>query len=70
VHSVPPGITDPASIKFRNENELLSMVDDPEHEYVTNILPRKIEIYTQYVADRSLWMDLKIILRTLGLLGR
>jgi lipopolysaccharide/colanic/teichoic acid biosynthesis glycosyltransferase len=70
VHSVPPGITDPASIEFRNENKLLSMANDPEQEYIQKILPRKIEMYVEYVIHRSLWIDLKIILRTLGVLGR
>lgn len=70
VHSVPPGITDPASIEFRNENELLSKATDPELEYAANILPKKIELYTQYVNHRSFWGDLLIIFRTLRVLGR
>lgn len=70
VLSVPPGITDPASIEFRNENELLSKATDPELEYAANILPKKIELYTQYVNHRSFWGDLLIIFRTLRVLGR
>lgn len=70
VHSVLPGITDPASIRFRNENKLLSMTDDPEREYIENILPRKIELYKHYVNEQTLWSDLKIILKTLGAVGK
>ncbi|QCX26474.1 sugar transferase [Nocardioides jishulii] len=63
--SVRPGITDPASIEFRREAEELAGVDDPEAHYVSVILPRKVELYCDYVATQSFVGDLKILLRTL-----
>ncbi len=63
--SVRPGITDWASIKYRNESALLAQVDDPEAEYVRVILPDKIRLARQYVAQQSTWVDLRIIAQTL-----
>lgn len=68
VLSIRPGITDPASIEYRNESEILGAAPDPEREYVTTILPRKIAVYRDYVANRSWLGDMRIILRTLGAL--
>lgn len=65
VLSVRPGITDPASIRFRNENELLATFDDPESAYVEKILPIKLNYYVDYVRNQSLLLDLKIALRTI-----
>lgn len=65
VLSVPPGITDPASIAFSNESELLDAAENPEKTYIEAILPRKIQLYMQYVETRSLWGDVVLILRTL-----
>lgn len=61
---VRPGITDPASIAFRNESAILSAADDPERCYVEEILPRKVELYRRYVAERSTSGDLRILGRT------
>lgn len=61
VLSVRPGITDLASIAFRNENELLACSTDPERTYVEQILPTKLRYAQQYVRTRSLWLDLRII---------
>ncbi len=66
VLSVKPGITDPASIRFRNESEILAQAADPEREYVETILPVKLRHYVQYVNTRTLVGDLGIILKTLG----
>lgn len=63
--SVPPGITDLASIEFRSENELLATRADPHKVYIEEILPIKINYYLRYVEQRSLLGDLKIILKTL-----
>lgn len=68
VQSVRPGITDLASLEFRNENELLIASKDPEATYVQDILPRKMVYYRQYVKNRSLWLDVRIILRTFRLI--
>lgn len=63
--SVLPGMTDIASIEFRNENELLADSSDPVKDYIEKILPIKLEYYEQYVKGRSLWMDFMIIIRTI-----
>lgn len=64
VHSVRPGLTDLASIEYRNEESLLAMADDPDAMYRDVILPRKLQLAVQYVNDRSLALDLKILART------
>lgn len=64
VHTVKPGITDPASIAFRNEEELLSAAPDPEAAYRDEILPRKLGFYERYVETRSFARDLGLIVRT------
>ena len=64
VLSVQPGITDPASIKFRNENELMEMAADPEDYYINVIMQEKIKLYLQYVENASFWYDIKLIFQT------
>ena len=64
VLDVRPGITDPASIKFRNENELLEKADDPEKFYIEVIMQEKIELYLHYVKNASLGYDIKLIFQT------
>ncbi len=64
VLSVPPGITDIASIEFRNENELLADSKDPVKDYKEKVLPIKLSYYKQYVKERSLWLDFTLILKT------
>ena len=65
VLDVRPGITDPASIKYRNENELLEKADDPEKFYIEVIMQEKILLYLQYVKNVSLGSDIRLILKTL-----
>lgn len=62
---VRPGITDPASIEFRDEGSLLAASPDPERTYVEEILPEKIRLAKDYIARHSIWLDLKLILSTL-----
>jgi len=62
--SVRPGITDNASIKFRDEGAMLAAADNPEQEYIETILPTKLSIYEEYVDNQSLAGDLLLILRT------
>lgn len=64
VLDVRPGITDPASIKFRNENELLAMAEDPEKYYIEVIMQEKIKLYLDYVKKSSFWYDIKLIFQT------
>jgi lipopolysaccharide/colanic/teichoic acid biosynthesis glycosyltransferase len=61
-----PGITDLASIEFRNEQELLAAAADPEATYIDEILPRKLDLYLQYARQQSLCLDLKIIFLTIS----
>ena len=61
VLSVRPGITDLASLAFRDESTLLAQSPDPERTYVEQILPTKLRYAQQYVRTRSLWLDLRII---------
>lgn len=68
--SVRPGISDPAAIVFRHEQEELAAAEDPEQHYVEVILPRKVEMYRHYVAHRSFFGDLVLILRTFAAIAR
>lgn len=65
VLNVRPGITDPASIKYRNENELMEQVEDPENYYINVIMQEKIRLYLEYVEQASFWYDLKLLFKTL-----
>ncbi|CAM5188273.1 UDP-glucose:undecaprenyl-phosphate glucose-1-phosphate transferase [Castellaniella defragrans] len=64
VLSVRPGITDRASIEFRNENEILDRAEDPHEAYVSEVLPVKLGYYCDYVKNRLFWGDLSIICAT------
>jgi lipopolysaccharide/colanic/teichoic acid biosynthesis glycosyltransferase len=68
VLAVRPGITDPASLKFRDEATLLAQAADPEREYVEVILPRKLALAADYADHASLWTDLAVIGRSVGVL--
>jgi len=68
VLAVRPGITDPASLKFRDEATLLAQAADPEREYVDVILPRKLALAADYADHASLWTDLAVIGRSVGVL--
>ncbi|NHF61090.1 sugar transferase [Flavobacteriaceae bacterium TP-CH-4] len=59
-----PGITDIASIKFRNENEILKGQENPEQYYVEHLMPEKLELNLQYLADRSFFGDIQLIFNT------
>lgn len=65
VLSVRPGITDFASIMFRNENELLAGVADPESTYLNTVLPEKLRVAVNYVDHASLTADIKVLGLTL-----
>jgi len=64
-----PGITDPASVEFRNESELMATQAEPERYYVETIMPRKLALNLEYLADRTLLSDLKVIFSTLATLA-
>ncbi len=64
VLDVRPGITDPASIKFRNENELMEQAEDPEKYYIEVIMQEKIKLYLEYVEKHSFLYDIGLIFKT------
>src|SRR5271157_1157036 len=64
VHEVRPGITDPAAILYRDEETILAGAPDPERLYREQILPRKLDLYVEYVRTRTFWADLKILGQT------
>lgn len=64
VLDVRPGITDLASIRFRNENELMQKADNPEEYYINVIMQEKIKLYLEYVANASFLYDIKLIFET------
>ncbi len=67
--AVRPGITDPSSLAHLDEDALLAAAEDPEREYIERILPRKLQLAADYAARASLWTDLQVIVRTLGVLA-
>lgn len=66
VLAVRPGITDPASLAFSHEAELLAAAADPEREYREVILPAKLKLSADYAAGATLAGDLRLILATLA----
>ncbi|WP_207214114.1 sugar transferase [Brumimicrobium glaciale] len=64
VLTVKPGITDIASIKYRNENELLEKAEDPDKVYIETIMPDKLKYNLEYIDQQSFMFDIKLIFRT------
>jgi lipopolysaccharide/colanic/teichoic acid biosynthesis glycosyltransferase len=64
VLTVRPGITDLASIHFRNEEELLSRSSDPLREYAERILPAKLDLAEEYIRTRTVFGDISILFHT------
>lgn len=65
VLSIRPGITDKAAIEMVDENEILGQYDDARQAYIEVILPIKQKYYLEYVDQKSLLLDLKLIFKTL-----
>ncbi len=65
---VRPGITDLASLKYRDESAILARSDNPEQEYVQRILPDKLRLGEEYVRRSSLALDLMLISKTIGVM--
>ena len=59
-----PGITDMASLTYRNESDLLSSSSDPHRTFVDEIMPEKLKLSLTYQEEATLWSDLKLILKT------
>ena len=66
VLSVKPGITDLASIEFRNENDLLDNDDDPERKYIEEIMPAKLELNLKYIEKAGFFYDIGLIFKTIA----
>ncbi len=64
VLSVKPGITDFASIKYRNENDLLAASENPEKIYIEEIMPHKLELNLKYIRNHNVFKDVEIIFLT------
>ncbi len=62
---VKPGLTDPATIEFIDEQSLLSGSENPEEMYIKKILPQKIKLYKQYIENQSIILDFFILFKTL-----
>lgn len=65
VLDLTPGITDPASLKYYNESEVLAEQSNPEEFYILSVMPDKIQINLSYAQSRSFCSDMKVILATL-----
>lgn len=65
VLQLTPGITDPASIAYRFEAELLGRSSDPERTYTQEVMKRKIEINLSYAERATVWSDCGVLVRTL-----
>lgn len=70
VLDVRPGITDPASIRYRDENAVLARAEDPEAAYVEVVMPHKLELNLAYLERRTLASDVGVILATFARLLR
>lgn len=62
--NVKPGITDYASIKYRDEAEIIRQAKDAEKAYVEDIMPEKIKLNKEYINNNNIFIDIKIILKT------
>lgn len=64
VLSVPPGITDNASLVYKDEGKILAAQQDPEQHYIQVVLPKKLALYAEYVRTRTLIKDFTMVVRT------
>ena len=64
VLTVRPGITSHASIRYRNENDILAAAEDPDRCYIEQVMPDKLAIDLEYVDRASLWNDILLIFST------
>lgn len=66
VLTVKPGLTDLASLKYINENEILSKSSTPEKTYIEEIMQEKLKLNMEYIAKKNLWFDIQLIFKTIG----
>jgi len=65
VLDVRPGLTDPASLEYFEENKIIASFDHPEEAYIQIVMPRKLELNLEYLERRNFFTDLFIMVRTL-----
>jgi len=65
VLEVKPGITDLASIRYRDENELLGEAENPDEFYINTIMPDKLALNLEYIRRNNIFLDIYIILKTI-----
>lgn len=70
VLSFRPGITDPASLFYHNESDLLAKAQDWRDVYVNQILPNKLRLSLKYLEKKNSWTDFQLILMTVGVLAK
>lgn len=63
--SVKPGITDYASIEYKNESEILAVSDNPEKTYIEDIMPEKIKLNFKYINNNNILTDFKLVFKTI-----
>jgi lipopolysaccharide/colanic/teichoic acid biosynthesis glycosyltransferase len=68
VLSVRPGITDLASLEYRDESHQLAQAADPEREYIEVVMPAKLRLAAHYAQHAGVATDLAILLKTLRIL--
>lgn len=61
-----PGLTDPASLRYINESELLATFDDPEQGYVSRVMPEKLRMNLEYLRSRTWASDMRVLMRTVA----
>jgi lipopolysaccharide/colanic/teichoic acid biosynthesis glycosyltransferase len=66
VLAVKPGLTDLASLEYIYENEILGKSENPEKTYIEDIMPKKLSLNLQYIDNNNLWIDIKLIFKTIG----
>lgn len=65
VLNVKPGITDLASLRYKDENELLGKAEDPDDFYINTIMPDKLELNLEYINKSNVFFDIYIIITTI-----
>ena len=63
--SMRPGITDTASLRFRDEGDILHGSTNPDEDYFEKIHPEKMRLSLEYMRNQSFWLDIRILVRTL-----
>ena len=65
VLKVKPGLTDYASLEYLKEQKILGESVNPDEAYVQKVMPAKLKLNLKYIEDRSFWLDIRLILKTI-----